>query len=401
MVAGTVTSAAVPGARAWDVVVGDRFIAAVAAPAPDPCLAALATAAADGEVTIESLVGLVPLGGSKPVDSFAFVWWPGGDTSEVTAVVRGDAVVDLTSPGGARRFDSRGIRPWHLAEFGAVVGIRVTAAEAPLGRLGEATEQVLHARASLRASAVEWATVAAPRRPDASAADADTILMPRGRPVAATPTTAPIPTPDADLVGRSPRPLGSGLIAGSADGDRARRPRRDRRGGGAGDARARPAAARVVRGLRDTAPAPTALRARVARIARRVGGARARLPDRRRAGPSGDRPGAHRPAAARPAHPRRTRRIAGARRGAVAARRSCRARTSSCGSRDPASWRPTSGRPTGRSCAARPVRVACAPASRSSWSPAPASTSETIRSSRSSRPRDSPRVTPTRQQAAP
>ena len=126
MVAGTVTSAAVPGARAWDVVVGDRFIAAVAAPAPDPCLAALATAAADGDVTIESLVGLVPLGGSHPVDSFAFVWWPGPDTSEVTAVVRGDAVVDLTSPGGTRRFDSRGIRPWHLAEFGAVVGIRVT-----------------------------------------------------------------------------------------------------------------------------------------------------------------------------------------------------------------------------------------------------------------------------------
>ena len=214
MVAGTVTSAAVPGARAWDVVVGDRFIAAVAAPAPDPCLAALATAAADGEVTIESLVGLVPLGGSHPVDSFAFVWWPGGDTSEVTAVVRGDAVVDLTSPGGTRRFDSRGIRPWHLAEFGAVVGIRVTAAEATLGRLGEATDPVPHARASLRASAVEWAAVTVPRRPDASAADADTILMPRGRPVATGPITAPIPTPDADLVGRSPHPLGSGVIAG-------------------------------------------------------------------------------------------------------------------------------------------------------------------------------------------
>ncbi len=91
-------------------------------------------------MTIEALVGLVPLGGSHPVDSFAFVWWPGDDTSEVTAVVRGDAVVDLTSPGGTRRFDSRGIRPWHLAEFGAVVGIRVTAAEAPLGRLGEATD---------------------------------------------------------------------------------------------------------------------------------------------------------------------------------------------------------------------------------------------------------------------
>lgn len=214
MVAGTVTSAAVPGARAWDVVVGDRFIAAIAAPAPDPCLAALATAAVGGGVSIESLVGLVPLGGSRPVESFALVWWPGTETSEVTAVVRGDAVVDLASPGGTRRFDSRGIRPWHLAEFGAVVGIRVTSAEAPLGRLGEADDAVPHARASLRASAVEWASAAMPRRPDPSAADADTILMPRGRPVAATPTTAPIPTPDAELVGRSPRPIGTGLIAG-------------------------------------------------------------------------------------------------------------------------------------------------------------------------------------------
>jgi len=77
MVAGTVTSSAVPGASAWDVVVGDRFIVAVAAPSPDMTTSALAAAAADDTVTVEALVGMIPLGGADAVESFAIVWWPG------------------------------------------------------------------------------------------------------------------------------------------------------------------------------------------------------------------------------------------------------------------------------------------------------------------------------------
>jgi len=207
MVAGSVMSAAARGAPAWDVVIGDRFIAAIGAPAPDACTSALAAAAGDERVSVESLVGRIPLGGDDAVDSFAIVWWPGADTSEVTAVVRGHAVVDLTSPGGTRRFDARGIRPWHLAEFGSVISLRVTAVEAPLDRLGEAVDHVVHARASLRVSALEWSAVAPqPRRPDASVADADTILVPRGRrggtppPGAATAPVviAPPPVPGDD-----------------------------------------------------------------------------------------------------------------------------------------------------------------------------------------------------------
>jgi pSer/pThr/pTyr-binding forkhead associated (FHA) protein len=186
MVAGSVMSTAVPGARAWDIIVGDRFIAAIAAPAPDAATTALASATADQTVTIEALVALIPLGGADAVESFGIVWWPGGSPAEVTAVVRGDAVVDLTSPGGTRRFDARGIRPWHLADFDAVIAIRMVVADAPLDHLGETRDVVPHARASLRASAVEWNSPAAPRRPLASAADADTILMGRARP-------APIP----------------------------------------------------------------------------------------------------------------------------------------------------------------------------------------------------------------
>lgn len=250
MVAGTVTSASVPGLPAWDVVVGERFIAAVEAPSPDGCTSALAAAASDDRVTVEALVGMVPLGGADAVDSFAIVWWPAREATEVTAVVRGDAVVDLTSPGGTRRFDARGIRPWHLADFGAVVALRVTGVDAPLDRIGESGEPVGHARASVRASAVEWSsTPPSPRRPDASVADADTVLVPRGqhdddasadtvrtppRPtsqagtapappdVPASPPTSRIrtivaapapasPSPDHDLAGPGPRMLGARL----------------------------------------------------------------------------------------------------------------------------------------------------------------------------------------------
>ena len=103
-------------------------------------------------VTVESLVSTIPLGGPDQVDSFAIVWWPGPGTDDVTAVVRGVAVVDLASPGGTRRFDSRVIRPWHLADFGAVIAVRVTGADAPLDRLGEAADVVGPARAAFRAA---------------------------------------------------------------------------------------------------------------------------------------------------------------------------------------------------------------------------------------------------------
>ena len=79
-------------------------------------------AAAEG-LELEDLVARIPVG-PQGADDFALVWWPeSGDP--VTAIVRGDAVIDLASPGGARRFDSRGITPWHLAEFTAVTRLRI------------------------------------------------------------------------------------------------------------------------------------------------------------------------------------------------------------------------------------------------------------------------------------
>lgn len=194
MVAGSVTSAALPGAAAWDFIVGDRFIAALAAPASDAATSAFAEAASDANVSIETLVGRIPLGTADTASSFAIVWWPAVGSSDVTAVVRGHAVVDLTSPGGTRRFDAHGIKPWHLAEFADVVGLRITAADAPLDRLGEATDVIGHPRASVRASSIEWASAPA-RIASPAVVDADTILVPRTRqPVLerAAPPFAPI-----------------------------------------------------------------------------------------------------------------------------------------------------------------------------------------------------------------
>lgn len=156
MVAGAVSSSALRGAPAWDVIVGDRFIAAVGAPAPEAVLAALAEAAGDPDPTVERLVGLVPIGRDDAVGSFALVWWPAETWTEVTAVVRGDAVVDLDSPGGSRRFDARGSRPWLLAEFHDVIAVRLTGVTAALLPVGAAADPVPHARASVRASSIEW-----------------------------------------------------------------------------------------------------------------------------------------------------------------------------------------------------------------------------------------------------
>lgn len=222
MVAGTFSSSATTGAPAWDVIVGDRFIAALAAPAPDATLSALAERASDPAPSLEALVGLIPIGREDPVESFALVWWGDDVVTAVTAVVRGEAVVDLDSPGGSRRFDARGIRPWHLAEFRDVVTIRLTSSDTPLGPLGAAEHEVQHARASLRASAVEWSSVPRRRaatddasvvpagnpgtldgfaadtvlRPRPSVIDADTVLTPRP---AAKPEPRPTPTVPIDV----------------------------------------------------------------------------------------------------------------------------------------------------------------------------------------------------------
>ncbi|MBM7504306.1 FHA domain-containing protein [Agromyces aurantiacus] len=179
MVVGAVRSRVEPDAPQWDAVVGERFIAAVAAPARDRVLTALAEAAATDALELEDLVARIPIG-PQGADDFALVWWPeSGDP--VTAIVRGDAVIDLASPGGARRFDSRGISPWHLAEFTAVTRLRIAGSASSLEAVRQAGlrgDAVPSRRASFRTAAVEWSWREMPSGPGPVAGDpdADTVL---------------------------------------------------------------------------------------------------------------------------------------------------------------------------------------------------------------------------------
>lgn len=211
MVVGAVRSRVEPDAPQWDAVVGERFIAAVAAPARDRVLTALAEAASAEAIELEELVARIPMG-PQGADDFALVWWPeSGDP--VTAIVRGAAVIDLASPGGARRFDSRGITPWHLAEFTAVTRLRIGGSEAPLDAVRQAGlrgEPVPARRASFRTAAVEWSWRELPS--STTDPDADTVLQSRRPPAGGRrpgardhggmdgPTTVPIQVVVGDTV---------------------------------------------------------------------------------------------------------------------------------------------------------------------------------------------------------
>ncbi|WP_430646099.1 FHA domain-containing protein [Agromyces sp. GXS1127] len=174
MVDGAVRRRDEPGVPEWDVVVGARFIAAVLAPAPDRVLTELAESAGRADLELERLVAGIPMGPGG-VEHFALVWWPpSGDP--ITAVVRGDAVIDLASPGGARRLDSRGITPWHLAEFTAVTRLRIAGAASGLDEVRQAGLRgapVDAGRAAFRAAAVEWSWRDLPVQPDSRAGDPD------------------------------------------------------------------------------------------------------------------------------------------------------------------------------------------------------------------------------------
>ncbi|MGR2753150.1 FHA domain-containing protein [Agromyces arachidis] len=214
MVDGAVRSRLDPAAPQWDVVVGARFIAALAAPAPERVTSALAELSAAEDAEVEDLVARIPMGAGG-VEDLALVWWPrGGDP--LTALVRGRAVVDLASPGGSRRLDSRGITPWHLAEFSAVTRLRMAAAGSPLEAVRHAAldgEAVSARRSAFRAAAVEWSWREFPGTSDPYALDADTVLarrphLPGGaddsdtvRSLRHSPPTAPMPVlDDADTV---------------------------------------------------------------------------------------------------------------------------------------------------------------------------------------------------------
>ncbi|WP_345069577.1 FHA domain-containing protein [Leifsonia kafniensis] len=123
-----------PGHRAqWTFVVGQGFLAAVPVDAPAAVIEKLSAEVTLPVVKLESLVALLPLAGEHKIESFVVIvaGEPVDDDGvPVSIVVRGDIAAEVYSVGGSRRFSDRGIRPWLLAEFQAVVGIDIVPADA-------------------------------------------------------------------------------------------------------------------------------------------------------------------------------------------------------------------------------------------------------------------------------
>ncbi len=180
------------GLPEWDVVVGRVFVAAVAAPADDRTLAGLRRLADDPGALVEELVGALPTGAADAA-GFALVRFDddGAGPRRATVVVRGDAAVDLRSPGGSRRFDDRGIRPFHLAEFGDVTSLLIRSPSAGLDGPHDG-EPVGGPGATARASIVGWACDAAH-----AAVDVDEETRARRAPTTDTQLVLPIPAPPA------------------------------------------------------------------------------------------------------------------------------------------------------------------------------------------------------------
>jgi hypothetical protein len=124
-----------PGQRAeLTFVVGRGFLAAVPVGASASLIEKLSAQTAEPSVQLETLVALMPLAGEHKIESFIIVV-PGtaddDDGVPVSIVVRGEIAAEIYSVGGSRRFSDRDIRPWHLADFQAVVGIDIVLAGAP------------------------------------------------------------------------------------------------------------------------------------------------------------------------------------------------------------------------------------------------------------------------------
>lgn len=123
-------------AELWRYVIAMNWVAAVPASTDPAVVHALLRLREDATTTLERVVGAVPLGGDHAVEDFAAVELvaapsaaSGADTT-ASVIVRGRASVDVFGPGGSRRHESRGIRPWLLADFREVTALSFSVADA-------------------------------------------------------------------------------------------------------------------------------------------------------------------------------------------------------------------------------------------------------------------------------
>lgn len=134
------------GVPRWNFVAGRTFLAAFESTAAHSIVDTLWWLAESDLATIESVVGAFPLAGDGAVRSFAVATIDiQHETGEghVTAVVRGDACVDVFSVGGARRFSAGQTQPWVLAEFRSVTGLVLGGDDHPTGPVAQAATDSL------------------------------------------------------------------------------------------------------------------------------------------------------------------------------------------------------------------------------------------------------------------
>jgi hypothetical protein len=158
----------------WIAVVAESFVVLIESGHGDRGVEALTRLAQNGDVSIEDIVSAIPVG-ADGVDAFAVARCD-GDTDgswQLTIVVRGRAVVDVYSVGGARRFTSSGVQPWLIATFRDVVAAELGG---PARRFGAVSHRAPSALAigygSAHAGSVLWSAAEA-ERTDLDAADGD------------------------------------------------------------------------------------------------------------------------------------------------------------------------------------------------------------------------------------
>ncbi|KQO99554.1 FHA domain-containing protein [Leifsonia sp. Leaf264] len=209
-------------------VVGENFVAALPAGSDAAVVAALGDRASRS-VSVEELVGLIPLRGDGAVDGFALVVAAGpsdGDGVTVSGVVRGAFVVDVYSVGGSRRFSDRGIRPWLLADFQAVTAVVIGRDGAPVPRPAEIGTGTAVGLGTVTATRLDWLPAESQHPPQQAADSSSTgspavpVAPPAVPPVGDTvlrPRRLPDPEHDHDTVIR-PRELESAPDAGAQPG---------------------------------------------------------------------------------------------------------------------------------------------------------------------------------------
>ncbi|WP_286279471.1 FHA domain-containing protein [Naasia aerilata] len=174
-------AADVGGSLNWMFFAAGRVLAGFEPSTSLETVMALWRTATARDATIESVVAAVPTRGPSAVGSFAVVV----TGQRTTLVLRGMGSVDVQTPAGQRRIDSRNMQPWYLAEFDGVQGLALGSVERAVGvETGPTSADLPLLSGIVRAPWLAWT----PREPGEAPAPAAPERRTRtGRSRAATP----------------------------------------------------------------------------------------------------------------------------------------------------------------------------------------------------------------------